>query len=248
MERNLYLNISSAKKYCSRTDFLSDSLQSGKFKLLDVGNLGDGDVNVDVKKIVKSKGGEYFGLDCNINLANNLVLENQFIGDLHDLSNVIESEKFDVIYSGQVIEHSWRPGEIIKECRRILKDDGTLILDTPNVFDVYGLFRYFFKKTDTIYMDDNVLSYNEAKDNLQNYRENKDNLLSQPQHKIFYSAAMLRQLLNMHGFRVEKFVFIKKSKNIFHKILLYFFPHGSQKIGVVARKDSLENIYNINRV
>ena len=94
-------------------------------------------------------------------------------------------------------------------------------------------------------MDDNILAYHEAKDNFLKYRQNDKNLLSQPQHKIFYSPAMLRQLLNMHGFEVKNFVFISKPKNFFHKILLKIFPQGSQKIGVIAKKSNLESIFDV---
>lgn len=246
MKRDKYVYLKKSKKYNTRTSFLADFLKNKKIKLLDVGNLGDGDVNIDVRKIVEDNNGSYYGLDCNENLAKEMKLTNQLIGDLHDLSNVVKDDEFDVVYAGQVIEHSWEPGKIIKECRRIVKDGGFLVLDTPNSYDIWSIIRYFLKKKDTVGMDDNILGYNEAVDSFKNYRSDDKNLLSQPQHKIFYTTAMLRQLLNMHGFEVLDFAFIKKPQNIFHKTLLLFFPHGSSKIGVVAKKNNLEEIYTIN--
>lgn len=223
-----------------RTQFVSTFLKGKSFKILDVGNLGDGDVNVDVRNMIKEGGGEYWGLDSNFNLAEKLGFKNQLIGDLHNLSNVSD-EQFDCIYMGEVIEHTWRPGDMLKECRRILKKDGYLLLDTPNVYNLVSIIRYFLKKEDFM-GDSKKLVYEEARDNMENLRSGGE-LLTQPQHKIFYSPAMLDQLLSMHGFKVEKMVFIGKPRNLLHKILLKVFPHGSQKLGMIAQKASLEEIY-----
>ncbi len=164
------------------------------------------------------------------------------------MSGLVNDAQFDVNDAGQVIEHTWQPGLIIKECSRILKKDGVLILDTPNVYGFRALIRYFILGKDTVGMDDNLLGYNEAKDNYKQYRSDKQHILSQPQHKIFYSAAMLRQLLNMHGFAIEKLIYVKKPKNIIYKLLLNIFPQGGQKIAVIARKKSLEDIFSINSI
>lgn len=39
---------------------------------------------------------------------------------------------FDVVYSGEVIEHLYNPDLMLEECHRILKPGGLLILTTPN--------------------------------------------------------------------------------------------------------------------
>lgn len=38
----------------------------------------------------------------------------------------------DVVVTLQVIEHVWHHGEFLRECRRVLRPDGTLLLSTPN--------------------------------------------------------------------------------------------------------------------
>lgn len=242
---NRYLKLADALYFDTRTEFVRHFL-SGRsgIKLLDVGNLGEGVVNVDIRKIITENGGEYFGLDVNENLARDKGYENQLIGDLHDLKD-IEDGTFDCMYAGQIIEHTWRPAEMIKECHRVLKPDGILILDTPNIYDFTNLARYFGKRKDTLSFDVNILTYNEARDNFDTLRNKEKALLSQPQHKILFSPAMLRQLLNMHGFLMDPLVFIGKPRNIFHKLLLRVFPQASQKLGVRARKASLEEIFEI---
>lgn len=238
-----YVNLSNSKLYNTRTDFIRDFFADKKLKVLDAGNLGDGPVNVPVRAIVESEEGEYFGIDVNKNLAESLNNKNQFIGDLHDLKGIIEDNEFDCVYLGQVIEHTWRPSLMINQCYRIIKPGGYLVIDTPNPFDLINLFRVFFLKRDTVGAAED-LTYNEAKDNFKKMREGDGALLSQPPHKIFYSPAMLQQLLNMHGFEIEEFVFIQKPRNFIHKLLVTFFPGGAQKLGIVARKSTLEKVFS----
>lgn len=234
VKNHLYFN--------SRKAFIERFLSKENIKILDVGNLGDGFFHVDVKSILDRNQGEYFGLDCNKNLTEKLGLSNQIIGDLHNVP--VADDSFDYIYAGEIVEHSWQPSTLIKECHRILKKNGVLVLDTPNVYDFITIFRLFFKKINTM-GDVRSLTYNEAKDDFSKMRAD-NNLFTQPQHKIFYSPAMLEQLLNMHGFVIDHIAYIGKPRNIVHKMMLKFFPQGSQKIGIVAHKENLETIFGIN--
>lgn len=244
MQRSKFINLKKAKYYSTRSSYVRDVIQGKVIKLLDVGNLGDGPVNVDLRSMVAENGGEYYGLDVNQNLADSLGFTNQLIGDLHNLSDIVENDSFDVIYAGQVIEHTWRPDLIMKECWRILKPNGLLILDTPNIYDFTNIVRYFFKAQDTVGMDEANMVYQEVLDNFSDYRIKQGELLSQPQHKILYSSAMLRQLHNMHGFDVLDYIFIGKPRNFLHKILLRLWPQGSQKLGMVSRKSTIDDIFH----
>lgn len=240
-----YVNVKKSLFFTTRTDFVRHFIADKKIKILDVGNLGEGPINVDIRKIIAKNDGQYFGLDVNKNLAEKLGFNNQLIGDLHDLQE-IEDKSFDCIYAGEIIEHSWQPARMIKECYRILKDDGFLILDTPNIFDLTNVLRIYFLRKDTVGFNVDNLAYQEAKDNFGNWREKEKQILSQPQHKILYSPAMIFQLLNMHGFKVNDLIFIGKARNWLHSLFLNFFPQASQKIGLVATKASLEEIFSIN--
>jgi ubiquinone/menaquinone biosynthesis C-methylase UbiE len=239
-----FVDLENSLFFKSRTDFVVHFFNKKSLKTLDVGNLGDGPINVDVRKIIQGNGGRYVGLDVNQNLAENLKREDQLVGDLHNLSEIIGDQDFDCVYMGQVIEHTWKPGQMIGECNRILKDGGYLVLDTPNSYDLVDIARFFFNKKDTVGAGE-WLTYSEAVDQFSKLREKEGQLQTQPQHKIFYRPAMLQQLLNMHGFDIEEIAFIGKPRNIFHKILLVMFPHGSQKIGIIARKLPLNRIFSI---
>lgn len=238
-----YVNVSKKLFFKSNNDFIQYFIKGKKIKLLDVGNLGEGPVNVNVRDMVESEGGEYFGLDINKNLAEKLGFKNQLVGDLHNLKDVTD-KSFDCIVAGEIIEHTWRPAEMIKECHRVLRDDGFLILSTPNIFDLLNVLRFYLLKKDTLGFNIDNLAYQEAKDNFQNWREEKKEVLSQPQHKILYGPAMITQLLNMHGFRVDDFIFVHHPKNYVHALLLKIFPYAAH-MGLVARKASLEEIFGI---
>lgn len=244
MERDRYVDISRAVLFNSRNSFVAWALPKKSIKLLDVGNLGDGPINVSVAEIVKANNGEYFGLDCNAPLAKEINHNNQLVGDLQTRNDAIADSSFDVIYAGQIIEHSWTPGLMIKECNRIVKNEGLLILDTPNVFSLDNILRVFLYKKDTM-GDVTRLTYHETIDNFAKIRNEKV-LESQPQHKIFYSPAMLRQLLNMHGFQIVKWAYIGKPRNIFHRFMLKLFPQCSQKVGVVAIKQGINDIFGLD--
>ncbi len=237
ISRNTYIYLQKCILFHTRTNFVKHFLSPLKGRVLDVGNLGDGGVTIEIRKIVEASGGEYTGLDVNENLAKEMNLKNQYFGDLHDLSGVIESGTFDVVYIGEVIEHSWHPGQMISECARILKEGGTLIMDTPNVYDLKNVLNVFFQKKNTM-GDVQELTLEESIDNFKAYRTVQKAIESQPEHKIFYSPASLRQLLNMHGFAVEQIAYIDKATRWWHKLFVKLVPTSAQKIGVVARKKS----------
>ena len=243
--RSKFVSLKKSRHFKKRNDFVRYALRSKVGKLLDVGNLGDGVMNVDVKNIVEENKGEHFGLDVNKNLADSLGYKNQRIGDLHNLSGVVKDEEFNTVYAGEIIEHTWKPGEMISECNRILCNGGRLVLDTPNVFTFYNVFRVYFKKRDTLGLDNSLMVYNEVKDNFLEWRNDKKELLSQPQHKILYSPTMMRQLLNMHGFEVEEFCFIGNSENFIYRMLLPFFLQEAQKFSGHSHRTHLLEHHNL---
>lgn len=64
-------------------------------------------------------------------------------GDVHDQG--YEENKFDAVVSSHVIEHVDDPKQFIKECYRILKKNGLLILYTPNSLSFgHRLFRHYW--------------------------------------------------------------------------------------------------------
>ena len=54
-----------------------------------------------------------------------------------------ESAFFDGVICIDGIEHIKRPFDFIKECARIIKDNGVLIVSTPNISALRSRWRYF---------------------------------------------------------------------------------------------------------
>ncbi len=230
----------SSRTYSGRLQFIRSVLGSQACKLLDVGNLGDGaSFCAILKKDVEANGGEYYGLDSNEALTKKLNFPNQIVGDLH--ATTFADVQFDMIYAGEIIEHTWTPAVMIGECRRILRTGGLLVLDTPNQYSLLSLLKFVFQKEDSM-GDNRTLVYFEAK-NAFHELEAKGQVLLQPQHKIFFSPAMMKQLLETQGFVIESLGFTAKPRGILHRLLLWLFPHTGSHLCVVARKASVDEAF-----
>jgi SAM-dependent methyltransferase len=85
-------------------------------------------------------------------------------------------QEFDTIVAGEIIEHIENPSFFIKECKKMLKKKGRLILTTPNAV---GL-QYLKNPSWCI----------------ENY--------SAPEHISCFTLPMIRGLLIKHGFKIVK--------------------------------------------
>ena len=73
------------------------------------------------------KGKKIIGLDI---ISNNNV---NVLHNLNTFSYPFGSNGFNTIIAGEIIEHLEHPYMFLKECYRILKDGGNIILTTPNM-------------------------------------------------------------------------------------------------------------------
>ncbi|MDO8743416.1 MAG: class I SAM-dependent methyltransferase [Candidatus Azambacteria bacterium] len=96
-------------------------------KLLDVG-CGRG----DFAKGFKDAGLEVFGLDRE--KGNSEILKGIEVktGDIKNDPFPFEGETFDFVFSKSVIEHLLEPDNFMKECRRVLKPGGRIIIMAPD--------------------------------------------------------------------------------------------------------------------
>jgi len=229
------------KQFPTRHSFVLEAMGQTPGKLLDVGNLGDGESNCRIlKQDVESRGGEYWGLDSNEALTKRMNLEHQIVGDLHKTE--FPDNTFDTLYAGEIIEHTWTPGVMISEIHRILKHGGILILDTPNSFNLVHVVRFYLRREDSM-GDVRVQTYHEAKNAMRSLKDRGDVLL-QPQHKLFYTPAMLLQLLETHGFNVQWMGMTQKPGSWIHRLLLWLFPQGGRHLCVVAKKSTVDDAFS----
>lgn len=230
----------SFRQYKGRLGFTLDAVGTARLDVLDVGNLGDGDsTSMLLKKKVEENGGTYYGLDSNEALTKKMNLPNQVVGDLHRTN--FSDNQFDMIYAGEIIEHTWTPAVMIDECRRILKPGGRLVLDTPNVYSLNAIMRFLFKKEDSM-GDNRLLTYHEARNAFSDLK-GTGQVLMQPQHKIFFTPAMMQQLLETRGFVVESMGCTMKPKTVWHRILLLLFPQTGPHLCCIARKATVEEAF-----
>ena len=68
-----------------------------------------------------------------------------------DVEQVDLGRKFDVIVAGELIEHLSNPGLFLENMKRHLKDDGVLILTTPNRFHFYTFLQAFVTGREPVY-------------------------------------------------------------------------------------------------
>ena len=103
--------------------------QKKRGKLLDIG-CGTG----DFAALLKTLGYKAYGLELEKNavkLANKkgvITKQGSFVTGLP-----YKDKEFDVLFAGEVIEHTIDDDLFLKECYRILKPNGLLILTTPNL-------------------------------------------------------------------------------------------------------------------
>jgi SAM-dependent methyltransferase len=55
-------------------------------------------------------------------------------GDCQAIASFFEPKSFDSIIAGELIEHLENPASFLRGCRSILRDDGRLLLTTPNPY------------------------------------------------------------------------------------------------------------------
>lgn len=158
----------------NRTQLLFDIIKEKEIsRILDVGNLGCGGAIHD-KLVEMITCGEVFGLDITDQKSVGKNYGHQYQGRAEEMP--FDDNFFDVVYMGEVIEHTWHPFEVLSEIHRVLRPDGLLVFDTPNIYSLSRMVRYLIK--------------------------GRDITIAEPGHKIFFSRAVLETLLSDAGFEI----------------------------------------------
>lgn len=223
--------------------YRSNRMQSVKIfkkqgRLLDLG-CGGGDFLSEMKK----SGFEVYGIDSSSHackLAQEKIGENVLNSTLEEYH--FPDNYFDVVTLWHVYEHLPNPNKVLEEIYRILKKDGILILEIPNINSLsFKLFRkYCFH-------------------------------LEIPRHLYHWSSKTIKEILNRNKFEVLKidYSFLRFSLGLFHscsnllnhlkmrssirqlfliivtpsfiilKIVFCFLPSNSEVLRVYARKNQM---------
>ncbi|MFT4582685.1 MAG: SAM-dependent methyltransferase [Gammaproteobacteria bacterium] len=90
---------------------------------------------------------QYTGIEWSVSLVDTARAKglNVIRGDLNK-APPFEGSAFDSIFGLSVLEHLLYPCSYIKECHRVLKDDGSLIILTPNISTFFTAALILFGK------------------------------------------------------------------------------------------------------
>jgi SAM-dependent methyltransferase len=124
--------------------------------------------------------GRVIGVDLNVRPgSSNYARMVEWDLDNHPLP--FASGEADVVILGDVIEHLRRPFELIEEAHRILRDDGLLLLSTPNPHYIHEVLKSWLNIP----------------------------IADEKGHLVHFPFANLKQFLEQLGFRVERHTYFK---------------------------------------
>lgn len=97
-------------------------------RLIDAGLVVDG-LDIDTNQIV-AKVNRKITLDLN-----------------QDLTEDIFPIKYDALIAMEILEHLQNPWKYIQDCKALIKDDGIIVLSTPNISNFISRLRFMMKGT-----------------------------------------------------------------------------------------------------
>lgn len=156
----------------TRFNFVKQYLGAGM--ILDIGCVGK--EGVWHQNIRKQASGRVWGVDVDINGLKKMGFPQLACADAQYLP--FGDSKFDCIIMGEVLEHLWDPMSALLEARRVLKENGTLVVTTPNAYSLNRMISYTIHKRIT---------------------------LGQPDHKTLFTPEALFKLMRKCGFEPFRF-------------------------------------------
>ena len=119
-------------------DEYASKTSNAKVRVLDVGSY---DVNGSYKHLFEDNKYHYMGLDMEEGPNVDIILKNPYDWD------VIASDSFDIVISGQAFEHIEFFWKTMEEMTRVVKKNGLLCVIAPNGFDEHrypvDCYRFF---------------------------------------------------------------------------------------------------------
>ncbi len=119
-----------------------------------------------------------------------------------------EDKHFDIIILTEILEHLPNPGISLEEVRRVLKDDGVVVVSVPNCDLRRRIYRMIMNSPKIL------LGIKKA---IRKHEEGG--------HLYMFTKEHIKLLFNMHGFNVEKWIF-----SILNKSLMFRAKLSGEKI------------------
>lgn len=139
-----------------------------------------------------------------------------------DAETVDLNRKFDVIVAGELIEHVSNQGIFLDNMRRHLKDDGIMILSTPNALSlVFTIWRLLRRKNANI----------------------------SPYHTAWHCERTLKTITERHGWEMDELAYLTAPTNLVGKLFVYLVSRlsspklaGEHIIAVLSPRNNMEGM------
>ncbi|MCL5071161.1 MAG: class I SAM-dependent methyltransferase [Actinobacteria bacterium] len=204
-----------------------------KLKVLDIGS-GDG----TFINFLQSKFPQHIYYGCDISKEAIKINEKEKTS-IHwkkvDFNKPVPYDRnlFDVIIAGEIIEHLYNTDNFFKEVHSILREDGILLLTTPNLASwMNRLFLLFgFQPFDTEVSDESHIFGKEFIYNLMGRKVSQS-----LGHLRCFTKKALRSLLKYYDFKVLKEVSCHVQPWHFNKLITKFLPNLSETQMIIVTK------------
>lgn len=195
-------------------------------------------LNDSSNKKIKYIGFDYSKFQLDIlnkrKIKHNITVIKTLHGDLEKKIDLI-SESVDFIFLGEVIEHMYNPDFLIKECYRLLKKDGYILLTTPNFCSWYNRILFLFGIQPIFYETSVVNSLNGC-GILKRFKKSTKPV----GHVRLFTKDAIIDILKSYQFNIKKVTGVTTDilPKIVQKIesILFFFSNSSSILIVLAKK------------
>lgn len=232
-------------KMHSRYGFLEKFLLSDKHNAT-VLDIGCGDASLS--KV--SEDLEYFGIDINVDVA---VTKRAKQWDITQFPYPFEDKFFDLIVCSEVLEHMIDPISILREANRVLKDDGRILISTPNInwldYKLYPDILSVAFRIDIAHTWEHIRQY-DKESFLQMFKESGFEPLldtfkgADAQYSIFFQSArkaMLKDIFD-EEIDIENGTYVQtENLQIVDMMLGRYFPNDMHTIMMEAKKAMVDS-------
>lgn len=157
-------------------------------RILNLGYVGKGQPGHNLNQHIQQQNPQATLIPLDLNAAQVIQLQtnNAVVGNIFNLP--IHTDSVDSVVLGEVIEHFYEIDSLLAEISRVMKQDGQLVITTPNTYEFFRVLKHWFLKgSDDVYNFKNARSY-----------------LADSDHKIFWEPLSLVNLLAHHKLKVTE--------------------------------------------
>ncbi len=188
-------------------------------RVLDVGFLGQGIQMGDPSwphALLREAAAEVYGVDLSIDRTAFPDASRYQEGDAESFS--FPGVAFDAIFAGDLIEHLPNPGLFLASARAHMQAHSTLVLTTPNTFNLFNLAEKLTKDEPTVNAD----------------------------HTCYFNHKTIRVLLDKCGFQLAEIHYVytlgythpeslrKKALNVLYRFVSFFTPKFIETLVITA--------------